>query len=128
MTRTCRRNVVFAVLLTYTCGSLTACLTWRVQPGLAGLRNDATVRLDRDDGSRVVLSGTSISGDTLYGTYFGARRSSRQAAVAIPVRDVKQVAVRKLSTGRTLLLTFGLATTVFIALGRSSSWNENYRF
>lgn len=98
-----RRSIALAMLLWY----VPACTTWQVTQGvtpqqLIADRHPPAVRVTLPDSSRIVLDEPSIEGDSLVG-FVGAKDSSVAAA------DITQIAVRKVSTGKTVGLVFGLA-------------------
>ena len=100
-----RRPIVCALLLCY----LTACMSWHVQEEVSPLQLISTkhpraVRLTRADGSRIVLEQPRIAaGDSLTGTHNRVLKS-------VAVSDVRQVATRRVSPGKTIGLFLGLST------------------
>jgi hypothetical protein len=97
-----RRAIALALLLWY----VPACTTWQVAQGitpqqLIADRHPAAVRVTLPDSSQIVLDEPSIAGDSVAGFVHG-RDSSVVAS------DVKQVAIRKVSGGRTMGMVVGL--------------------
>lgn len=95
----------------------TACQAWhtqRVAPeSVLAARQPAKLRVTRTDGSRVVIENPLLRGDTLSGTQ--AARGGQQD-VRIPLTDVRQVATRGFSPGRTVGLGLGVVAGLFAAL------------
>ena len=91
-----RRPIAYALLLWY----LPACTTWHVEEGVSPQQLIATehpraVRVTRADSSHIVLHQPRITaGDSLSGLYNGEPSS-------VAVSDVTQVAIQKVSAGRT---------------------------
>lgn len=113
--RVIRRRCAAILLLMNLSG--TACQGWhtqRVAPeSVLVARQPATLRVTRTDGSRVVIENPVLRGDTLSGTQ--AARGGQQD-VRIPLTDVRQVATRGFSPGRTVGLGLGVAAGLFAAL------------
>ena len=110
-----RRLIAYALLLWY----LPACTTWHFEDGVSPLQLIAAqhpnvVRVTLPDRSRIVLHQPRIAaGDSLSGILNGAPSS-------VAVSDVTQVAIRKVSTGRTVGLVVGLgAVAALIALAKA---------
>lgn len=76
-----------------------ACASWRPAPLTPELvaRDPAKLRVVRLDGSRVVLDGPELRGDTLIGTDHGRE-------IAIPRDSVRQAATREFSSSKSLVL------------------------
>ena len=120
--RRCRAATLLIIL------SGTACHEWRtedVAPKIVlSTRQPANVRVTRIDGSQLllehaVLQGDTLSGDTLSGdTLSGVGpRGSELRHVTIPLTDVRQIATRVPSAGRTLGLGLGVAAGLAAAYG-----------
>ncbi len=98
-----RRAIALALLLWY----IPACTTWQVARGvtpqqLIADKHPAKVRLSLAGNSEVVLEEPRVAGDSLAG-FVNGRDSSVVAS------DVTQLAIRKVSGGRTAGLVGGLA-------------------
>ena len=111
-----RRPIAYALLLCY----LAACTTWHVEEGVSPLLLIATehpsrLRLTRSDSSLIVLENPRVVGsDTLVG-------EGHKAATRVAVSDVRQVAIQKVSAGKTIGFFLGLSvvaaiTAIVIAL------------
>lgn len=110
-----RRPIAFALLLWY----LPACTAWyveeRVSPQqLITAQHPTAVRVTLPDGSRIILGQPRIApGDSLAGVLNGAPSS-------VAFADVTQVAMRKISAGRTVLLLAGIAVLAALAAGSTA--------
>jgi hypothetical protein len=112
-----RRPIAYALLLWY----LPACTVWHFEDGvrpqqLIAAQHPNAVRVTLPDRSRIVLHQPRIAaGDSLAGVLNGAPSS-------FAVSDVTQVAIRKISAGRTVLLVAGIAVVAAaIAVGKALS-------
>ena len=88
----------------------TACLAWHTE-GVApqvvlATQQPRALRVMRTDGRQLVLQHPVLRGDTLVGI------SDQQEEVRIALTDVRQVATRGFSAGRTVGLGVGLAAGV----------------
>ena len=74
------------------------------------------VRVGRQDGTRVDLEKPSIRGDSIVGT-FRSRFDGRDATAVrtLPLTEVRTVAVRRFSAGRTLGLVGGVLGALTLA-------------
>jgi len=99
-----RRPIACTLLLCY----LPACTSWHVEKGVSpqqviSAEHPSAVRVTRADGSHIVLHQPRIAaGDSLAGVLDGTPSS-------VAVSDVTQVAVRKVSAGKTIGLAAGAA-------------------
>jgi hypothetical protein len=106
------RHQIATVLLSC---CLAACTTWHVEPGVSPLvliatEHPAIMRVTRSDSSEVVLDNPRIAGsDTLVG-------DGHKAPVKVPVSEVRAVAVRSVSSGKTIGLVFGLSAVAGIVI------------
>ena len=95
----------FLSLLVLVC-YLNACTTWQVQtaPTSSVLTNYAgkDVRVTTVGGQRIKIQQPTVSGDTIVG------RSRDTTTVAIPLQEVREVAVKRKSVARTALLIVGM--------------------
>lgn len=103
---------------------LPACTSWRVEP-VAPADLIATkpylVRLTLPDSSRLTLTDPVIRGDTLYGYRENADpRAGRPDAV--PVAQVREVAVRRPDPTKTTLFGVGVLVAAFSALCLADSF------
>jgi len=107
----------------------TACHAWhteRVAPeSVLVTRRPAKLRVTRTDASQVVIVNPVLRGDTLSGT--GPPRGERQD-VRIPLTDVRQVATRRFSIGRTVGLGVGVAAGLFAGVAIICSRGNNCSF
>ncbi len=103
--------------------STMACHEWRTEDVTpqAVLRNRqlVTVRVIRMDGSEVLLERPVLHADTLLGDTLPVTRpdTSVLRGVRIPLTDVRQVATRSFSAGRTVGLGVGVAAGLAAAYG-----------
>jgi hypothetical protein len=111
-----RRAIALALLLWY----IPACTTWQVARGvtpqqLIADKHPAKVRLSLASNSQVVLKEPRVAGDSLAGFVNGKDSS-------VVASDVTQVAIRKVSSGRTVgvVVSIGLLGAL-IALGHALS-------
>ena len=117
-----RRPIAYALLLWY----LPACTVWRVEQGvspeqLIASQHPNAVRVTRTDSSHIVLLQPRIAaGDSLSGVHNGAPAS-------VAVSDVAQVAIRKVSAGKTIGLLLGMSVVVGGAIVAMTvgSWYDN---
>ena len=103
-----RRAGITGLVLAAWCSS--ACTHWKAQsafPEQVVSRRPQRVRVTRNDSSRIVLRRPEIVGDTLYGTPRDGRPATGSPRPAIALTDVSEVAVRRVSVGRTTALALG---------------------
>jgi hypothetical protein len=103
------RRAGAATLLLVSLGN-TSCYAWHTEhiapASLLATRQPRQLRVTRTDASQTILKNPVMRADTLV----GAPVQINAAEVRIPVADVRQVATRRFSVGRTLGLTLGFAT------------------
>ena len=106
--RRCRATTLLVIILYGT-----ACQAWhteRVAPvSLLATRQPAKLRVTRADGSQIVLEHPVVRADTLSGTGPGPNGPQD---VRVPLTDVRAVATRGFSEGRTVGLVVGVAAVV----------------
>jgi hypothetical protein len=108
--RVCRAGTLIIATI---CGG--ACQAWhsqRAAPQAVLAARPAQLRITRADGSRIVVERPALYGDTIVGTY---RAQRPQEVVRIAVSDVRDVATRSFSTGRTVGLVAGVFGTFVVA-------------
>ena len=110
-----RRPIAYVLLLVY----LPACTAWHVEQGvspqqLIAAQHPNVVRVTLPDRSWIVLHQPRIAaGDSVAGILNGAPSS-------VAVSDVTQVAIRKVSAGRTVGLVASVAAiAAFVALAKA---------
>ena len=114
---TCRAAMLFIPL------STTACHEWRTEnltpTTVLATRQLVTLRVTRIDGSQVVLEHPLLQRDTLSGDTVPSTRPDTSVLrdVHIPLTDVRQVATRDFSAGRTVGLGLGVAAGLAAAWG-----------
>jgi len=96
------------------CSLLGACTTWRSrpvsEPGAAAFVAKQA-RVTRADGTALVLADAQVRGDSLWGT------AARGARVAVALRDVRRVEVRRPNElGTAILATFAAAAVAVLVL------------
>jgi len=101
--------------------SATACAySYRPEPVAKALVGESRnpLRLTRLDSTRVTLYDPQLAGDTLVG-WNEPEHTARFARyiVRVPVAQVRDVRVRELSPGRTLLIWGGSISTVALVMG-----------
>ena len=112
-----RARPVSAILLVAMLPQLTACTSWRVQPVspaqvISDTRpRDVQVRL-RHDSSTVVIPKARIIGDSIVGYQEPATFHFTPRRIAVPLADVRDVAVRRVDAGLTMVAVF----TVFVVV------------
>lgn len=108
-----RRTI--ACLLMPLCGAqMTACRSWQPRMQMTDIAAGSDVRLTRRDGSRVMMRGATVRGDTVHGD---ARRSggrTGRSIVSVPVSDVQNLEVHRFSKERTIGLGLGIATGLLL--------------
>ena len=97
-----RRPIVVAVLVCF----LPACTVWQVQPGitpqqLIAARQPDAVRVTLPDSSEIVIHEPTVARDSVMGVVHGMDSS-------VAASDVKQLAIRKVSGGKTFGAVIGL--------------------
>ena len=115
-----------------TLGALAAgCTTWRTQSAapehVIAARNPDRVRVTRPDGSTVEMIRPLITGDTLLGSRPGSAVNDTLARLAIPLSDVRSVAVQQVSAGRTVLLLTGVGLTAIAIAAAATNDPEPVR-
>lgn len=109
---------------------LPACTSWR--PGaptpaqfIASERPEL-IRVTRNDGSTFTLSNPRVAGDTLFGRRPGGLvQGDSTRNVALPLSDMRQVAVRHTNIGGTLALV-GVGLIVVVVIGCASSKGNDF--
>ena len=102
-------------------GQLSGCTGWHVErlspAEVVERQQPSTIRVESGDGRREVLYEPEVRGDSLIG-----RRdwSDKQHNRALALTDVKQVATRRVSAGRTAGLVLGIGAIVGVVVGLSS--------
>ncbi len=102
-------------------GQLGGCTAWRVETlspaELIDQRHPGEIRVQRGDGRSEVLYSPEVDGDSLLGRgNWDAKQSDRAMALS----DVKGVATRHVSAGRTVALVAGLGAVVGVLIGVAS--------
>ena len=110
---------------------LPACSSWQaVGPSpeeFVRTRAPATIRVTRNDSSRVELRAPAVRGDTLVGTVGGGLARDNQARqLAVPLSEAHSVAVRRFSAGNTLALVGGILGGLTLIAIVSCSGSDNY--
>jgi hypothetical protein len=117
-----RRTYCAAATLFVTLSS-TACHAWRTEgvspKAVLATRQQVTLRVTRIDGSQVVLERPVLQGDILLGDTLPGTRPDTSVLrdVRIPLTDVREVATRGFSAGRTVGLGLGVAAGLAAAWG-----------
>jgi hypothetical protein len=129
-----RTRPIAAFVLAAMLPQLGACTSWRVQPltPAQALRDsrprDVRVRL-RHDSSAVVIPEAQIIGDSIVGYKEPGTLRFTPQRIAVPLADVRDVAVRKVDAGRTVLASvfavglLGLTTWGIVAAIRGIDIN-----
>ena len=114
-------SVILAALM-LAGGTLQGCTAWRSRPNelsrLGSAKSPKVLRVTLASGRQVVLRWPGLEGDSLIGTEsssgWGPNSSWR---VALPLADVREVAVRQVAAGRTTLLVLGVGIGSLLVLG-----------
>ncbi len=104
-----RRLIASLLLLTY----LPACTSWRVVgPSPAeflATNTPRTIRVTRSDGVIYYLTAPTVRGDSVFdGLRSGLAEVDSTRRFGVPLGDVRSMAVRKFSPGRTAALVGGI--------------------
>ena len=101
----CARRLVACVLLP---SQLGACMSWKTQeaapPQLVNEEQPSRIRVTLRDGTQVVLTEPTISGDTLWGLNDGEQ-------TGIPEQEIAEVALHK-TDGTTTVIALGVGLGV----------------
>jgi len=111
--RPIQRGTLLVTAITMLCNT-TGCAAWRVETGSTPtvLATKPSKLLVRTADSTLVLSGPTLSGDTLSGLV-GPDHDRRRQSVAR--EDVRSLSTRQSSLSRTLLLGTGLVLVLAVA-------------
>ena len=124
------RALLLAVLAAPAAGT-TACATWHhATEGEVAPRPpdpDARVRVTRRDGAMAVLTRVRVQNDTLAGDVVDPEPGT-PTRVAISLREVERVELRRVDTDRTVLLVIGVGVgaallAVLAVVSALSDWN-----
>ena len=117
------RTLAFAVTVT----TLHACTSWQRtsdQPMTVVAKAPETIRVNLRTGAQVTLHAPFLAADSLGGF---RRLGDERTRVIVPVSDVQSIEVRRVSAGRTILLTAALgATVLLIAAAASADWGPTW--
>ena len=113
-------------------GPATACSSWHTQAStpseVLAVRPPSSARVTLAGGSTVVVHRPRIVGDTLTGWPDGGGHSSGTAhasdpadPIRIPLANIRSIAVRRVSAGKTALLVVGLGVTAAVVAAAASS-------
>jgi len=102
-------------------GQLGGCTGWRVETlspaDLIDQQHPGEIRVQRGDGRSEVLYRPEVNGDSLLGRRnWDAKQSDRAMALS----DVKGLATRHVSVGRTVAVVAGLGAVVGVLIGVAS--------
>jgi hypothetical protein len=104
-----RSGIAAFLLLLY----LPACTSWHVgtptPAQFVDREHPQAVRVTRADGGTIELKSPVVRGDSLVGT------AGRDSTVSLALSDVRSVAVKRTSTGKTLLAVGGGLVVLFTA-------------
>lgn len=95
---------------------LTACMSWRVVPAApaGGIPAKTAVRIQQNDGTRVLLGSAELVGDSVIGWHRGTR-------IAMPTTAIQSVAVPEEHAWVGLGLGVGVVLMMAVMAGLSSS-------
>jgi hypothetical protein len=102
-----------------------ACVSWKTQPvspDQVVARAPDQVRVTLGNGSRIVVAGPTIIGDSLIGAPPGADPKRIAQRLAIPLSDVRSVEVQRVNAGKTALLIAGVGVTALVAIA-AATWD-----
>ncbi len=110
-------------------GQLAGCTSWHLETlsaadVVAGKQPNA-MRVEYGESQHEVLYGPRVRGDSLVGRHDW---SDKQSERAVALADVKRIATRRFSAGRTtaLLLVTGAAVGVYVGLGSMQGVLDNW--
>ncbi|HEX6432746.1 MAG TPA: hypothetical protein VFZ87_00820 [Gemmatimonadales bacterium] len=110
------RSLLISLATLVPLGGVAGCTTWKTQEAspaeVVGNNPRDRVRVTRSDGSMVELVRPLVTADTLTGHWVGANDSTSR--VAIPLSDVRSLALNRVSAGKTALLIGGLGVTALL--------------
>lgn len=94
---------------------LGGCATWRIETAppaelVTGPKPVGSLRVTRQNGERIMVTSPRVMSDTLVGFNNGN-------TVGVPLGDVRELATRHTSTGKTLGLIFGTAAVILLTIG-----------
>jgi hypothetical protein len=105
---------ILAAVTTLLAATATGCTTWRTQPrpveAVVPERNPPSVRIELQDGSRMVVTNPAIDGAFLIGV--GKPGGER---VRLNVSQIKTIWIRELDKKRTAILASGLVVVGTVA-------------
>jgi hypothetical protein len=108
-----------------------ACSSWYVQPTtpqeLIATQHPPRVRITRPDRSHIVVKEPQIRGDTLYGlAEHGIRIGGgvERRSIGLPLRDVEEVAVRRIDGKKTALAGGGVVAVVALVITMATLQSE----
>ena len=112
LTLTCRRPMLCltGVLLA---AQVSACSSWHVQgvsPGHLTVGDSTQLRITRLNGLQVTVRKARVIGDTLFGTPTRIDRRMPDTLVAIPLSDIRVIALRQEDAWKTIGLALGITT------------------
>ena len=107
-----RRSRMTCLTALLGCHALTACSSWQSRDLQLGVNPNTEVLVTRRDGTKLVVVGATVQGDTVRG--FGLRRSADAPppVIAMPMSEVERMQVRQHDGGRTFLLAAGLTAAL----------------
>lgn len=99
---------------------LPACNIWQVQQAspadLVTTTRPSMVRVSSASNSRVELKNPEVQGDTLYGLRWSREDEAWSRRTALPLANIKDVALLRTDFGRTAVLLLGAAAVGLVAL------------
>ncbi len=112
---TLKRLIASVVLAAY----LPACTSWKTQPvspeHTIATKQPSRVRVTRADGSKIILIRPQVAGDSLAGDLPGSGRPGQpNSRLAVPLSDVREVAVERVDGVKTGALIVGLGLTAVL--------------
>jgi hypothetical protein len=104
------------------------CTTWKTQPvgpqQVVSEKRPEQVRVIQSNGAQVELWSPQISNDSLVGRL---QRNDSTRLSGVPLADIKELQVRGVSAGKTVLLAVGLGVTVLLIAAAATSDDEYFR-
>lgn len=115
------RSLLRTVAALVVTGQLIGCTGWHVEslsPGeVVERQQPRAIRVQQRDGRREVVYAPEVRGDSLLGYQDWSARAEHRA---LALTDVKEVATRHLSPGRTAGLVLGIGAVVGVIVGLSN--------
>ena len=122
-----RRVIAIGLLLSFS-AQVTGCSSWSAQTKPPGQvlteKSYKQVRVTKADGSRIELYNPTVVNDTLTGYRKPPSERARGEPVPIAVSDILYIEVRRIDTGKTILLAAGISVTLLLIAAASTDLGD----